>query len=327
MNIFPARFLLFFRRLAFGLLGCLVAAPLWAHPSHFTLLFTNDQLGQLEPASTPNPADGAVGGAARRMALIEKIRKEVGPSRVFLVDAGNLFGKAAVSDPSRGAEECEAYRLMDYDAVTLGDRDFDEGEKTLLGFAKDYRIHWISANAITSGGQNFMQSYVLRHVPGLRIGIIGFSNEKTPELTKRENVRGLTFYSPIAVAEGLHSILRKDVDFYIALTHEGLIADEQLAKKTDFLNVIVGGHSLEAMATPVVDKRQDGTLNGPLIVQAGSHGLYLGRLDLEVDGDHKHGYAIHGYQYHLIPITQDMPQDPRMRALLDQFEKKQGSAP
>jgi 2',3'-cyclic-nucleotide 2'-phosphodiesterase (5'-nucleotidase family) len=292
-----------------------------ARVSHFTLLFTNDQLGQVEPIPSTD-ANKPVGGVARRMALVEKIRQEVGPSNVFLVDGGNLFTGTALSDLTRGEVDCAAYKLMAYDAVVLGERDFDEGEKALLGFEKDYKIHWISANAIMVGGQNFMQSYVLRSVPGLRIGIIGFSNEKTPQLTKRENVRGLTFYPPSDVAKGLHSILKKDADFFIALTHEGLAADEKLAKENSFLHVVVGGYSQDVLADPVVDKRKDGTLNGPIIAQAGSHGLYLGRLDLTVDGDRKHGYAIQDYKYQLIPITADLPEDPQMLALLAKFEKK-----
>jgi 2',3'-cyclic-nucleotide 2'-phosphodiesterase (5'-nucleotidase family) len=292
-----------------------------ARVSHFTLLFTNDQLGQVEPVPAAE-AGKPVGGVARRLALVEKIRQEVGPSNVFLVDGGDLFTGTALSDLTRGEVDCAAYKLLGYDAVVLGERDFDEGEKALLGFEKDYKIHWISANAVMTGGQNFMQSYVLRGVPGLRIGIIGFSNEKTPQLTKRENVRGLTFYPPSDVAKGLHSILKKDADFFIALTHEGLTADEKLAKENTFLHVIVGGYSQDALTDPVVNKRKDGTLEGPMIVQAGSHGLYLGRLDLTVDGDRKHGYAIQDYKYQLIPITADLPEDPQMQALLAKFEKK-----
>ena len=299
-----------------------LSPPVEARVSHFTLLFTNDQLGQMEPSAPSNLPGNPVGGVSRRMALIDKIRQEVGPSSVFLVDGGNLFTGTALSDLTKGEVDCAAYKLMGYDAVVLGEHDFDEGEKALLGFEKDYKIHWISANAVMTGGQNFMQSYVLRSVPGLRIGIIGFSNEKTPQLTKRENVRGLTFYPPSDVAKGLHSILKKDADFFIALTHEGLAADEKLAKENSFLHVIVGGYSQDVLTEPVVNKRKDGTLDGPMIVQAGSHGLYLGRLDLTVDGDRKHGYAIQNYQYQLIPITADLPEDPQMQALLAKFERK-----
>ncbi|HVM32951.1 MAG TPA: bifunctional UDP-sugar hydrolase/5'-nucleotidase [bacterium] len=311
----------FFLGLSCLLFSSFLCAAAQARPSHFTLLFTNDQLGQMEPLASPGGDGKPVGGVSRRMALIEKIRAEVGAANVFLVDGGNLFTGTALSDLTRGEVDCAAYKLMGYDAVVLGEHDFDEGEKALLGFEKDYKIHWISANAV-AGGHNFMDSYVLRRVPGLRIGIIGFSNEKTPQLTKRDNVRGLTFYPPSDVAKGLHSILKKDADFFIAVTHEGLAADRKLAKENPFLHVIVGGYSQDALADPEVNKRKDGTLDGPMIVQAGSHGLYLGRLDLTVDGDKKHGYAIQSYQYQLIPITQDLPEDPQMQALLAKFEKK-----
>jgi 2',3'-cyclic-nucleotide 2'-phosphodiesterase (5'-nucleotidase family) len=299
-----------------------LTVPGFGRESHFTLLFTNDQLGQVEPVRELDPGK-PVGGAARRMALIEKIRQEVGLSNVILVDGGDLFTGTALSDLTKGEVDCAAYQLIGYDAVVLGEHDFDEGEKTLLAFERDYKIHWVSANVVErSDSQNFMKSYVLKRIPGLRVGIIGFTNPDTPQLTKRENISGLLFNPPSDVAKGLHSILKKDADFFIALTHEGLEADKKLAKENSFLHVIVGGYSRDVLNDPVIQTNQEGKLVGPLIAQAGSHGLYLGRLDLTVDGDKKHGYAIQDYKYELIPITSDLPEDPQMLALLDKYEKK-----
>jgi 2',3'-cyclic-nucleotide 2'-phosphodiesterase (5'-nucleotidase family) len=221
---------------------------------------------------------------------------------------------------------------MKYDAIVLGDHDFDYGTKAILDVRKKYGVPWVSANTVVrSNSQNFVRPYVLRYA-GVRVGIVGFSNPETPDLTRRENVSGLLFYPPGASAKGLHSILKKDADIFVALTHLGVDADKKFAKDNPFLDVIVGGHSHTVLNEPIVDKQKDGSLAGPIIVQAGSQGLYLGRLDLTVEGHRdpktkKEDYAITDYRYKLIPITADLPEDPPMTALIQKFKDTLKSKP
>ncbi|HUO57345.1 MAG TPA: bifunctional UDP-sugar hydrolase/5'-nucleotidase [bacterium] len=300
--------------------------PAGAREAHFTLLFTNDHHGQVDPVHEGN-ASGAVGGVTRRMALIEKIRKEMGPANVILVDSGDIFTGTALSSFSHGEVDCEAYQMMQYDAVAIGEHDFDYGTKALLEERKKFKIPWISANIVVrSNSQNFVKPYVLKYA-GVRVGIIGFSNPDTPNLTSRANVGGLTFNPAGAAAKGLHSILKKDADIFIALSHLGVEADKKFAKDNPFIHVIIGGHSYTALTEPIVEKRADGSLAGPLIVQAGSRGLYLGRLDLTIKGRRdpktkKEEYWVDDYKYKLIPITADLPEDPQMAALVDKYKDK-----
>ncbi len=294
-----------------------------AREVQFTILFTNDHHGQLDPLQV-NDSTKPVGGVTRRMALIEKIRQEAGPKKVILVDSGDLFTGTALSSLTKGEADCAAYQLMQYDAVALGIHDFDYGKKALVEFNKKFRIPWVSANIVVRGNsQNFMKAYVLRYA-GVRIGIIGYSNPETPSLTRRENVSGLIFNPAGAAAKGLHSILKKDADVFIALSQLGLDEDKKFAKDNTFLHVIVGGYSHTLLTEPVVEKNKDGAIAGPIIVQAGSQGLYLGRLDLTLDSQRdpktkKEEYWVSDYKYQLIPITSDLPEDPKMTALLERY--------
>ena len=302
-----------------------------ARQSTLTILFTNDHLGHVDPLPTDDPSK-PVGGVTRRAALIKKITREVGPKNILLVDCGGLFTGTAFSAMTQGQVDCAAYQLMQYDAVGLGSHDFDYGKKTLLDYRKTFRIPWVSANIVVrSNSQNFVRPYVLKYA-GVRIGIMGFSNPDTASLTGRENVSGLIFNLPGASAKGLYSILRKDADLFIALSQSGLEADKKFAKDNPFLDVIIGGYSQTPMAKPVVETKADGSLAGPLIVQAGSQGLYLGRLDLTLGGRRdpktkKEAYFIRDYKYQLIPITADLPEDPQMVELLDKYRKKLKSKP
>lgn len=283
----------------------------------FTILFTNDHHGQLEPME-----DGW-GGVARRAAAIAAVRQEVGPARVVLVDGGDLFTGGPLSASTKGEADAAAYQAMGYDAIAIGNHDLDYGIARLRELRKLYRTPWISANLVQHGGVNVMRPYVFRNA-GVRIGLVGFSTPETPQLTKRENTRGMVFNSPIQVAHGLRTILKKDADIFVAVSHLGLDGDQALAKSATFLHVIVGGHSHTLLEEPVVTLRKDGSPDGPIIVQAGEKGRYLGRLDLTVEGDKKSGYRVKSFRYRLIPLSKEVAQDPVMLKLLDGFRSGAG---
>src|SRR6185503_7589468 len=136
--------------------------------------------------------------------------------------------------------------------------------------------------------------------------------------------RGLVFNPPGAAAKGLHSIFKKDADIFVVLSHLGVEVDKKFAKDNSFIHVIIGGLSRTVLTEPLVVKKKDGSLSGPIIGQAGSQGLYLGRLDLMIEGHRdpktkNAEYSITDHQYQLIPITADLPEDPQMVALLDKY--------
>lgn len=230
-----------------------------------TILFTNDHHGQDDPIHQDDLSK-PVGGVTRRMALIEKIRKEVGPDHVVLVDSGDLFSGTAFSELTHGEVDCDAYQLMRYDAICLGESDFTYGKKALLDFRKKFHIPWVSANVV-SGGQPYIRPYVLK-ATGVRVGLIGFCNPETPSLIGREAVSGLVFNPPGASAKGLHSILKKDADIFIVLSNLGVETDKKFAKDNPFIHVVIGGYSQTLLTTPLVNQSKNGDLLGPIMGQA-----------------------------------------------------------
>jgi 2',3'-cyclic-nucleotide 2'-phosphodiesterase (5'-nucleotidase family) len=299
------------------LLGSLFSSgAVFARQVTFTILFTNDTHGQLEPTE-----DGW-GGVARRATVLQAVRQEVGASKVVLVDAGDLFTGGPLSGLTRGEADAAAYQAMGYDAIAIGNHDLDYGADRLRELRLKYKTPWIAANLIRHG-MNIVRPYELKYA-GVRVGFIGFSNPNTPALTKRENTRGMVFNQPIAVARGLHTILKKDADIFVAVSHLGLDGDKALAKAATFLHVIVGGHSHDLLEKAVAPDKTAGAYAGPIIVQAGERGRYLGRLDLTVDGDKKNGYRVVSYRYHLIPLSKEVASDPAMEKLMQDFQSRYG---
>jgi 2',3'-cyclic-nucleotide 2'-phosphodiesterase (5'-nucleotidase family) len=298
---------------------------LCAKEAQITILFTNDHHGQVEPIHESDQSK-PVGGVTRRMALIKKIRQEVGEKNVILVDSGDLFRGTAFSEMTDGKVDCAAYQLMRYDAIGLGEQDFDYGKKTLLDYRKEFSLPWVSANVV-SAGQPFIRPYVLKTAGNIRVGLIGFSTQEALSVARRENVRGLIFNPPDAAAKGLHSIFKKDADIFVVLSRLGVDTDKKFAKGNSYLHVILGGRSQTVLTAPIVTKTKDGSLVGPIIGQAGSQGLYLGRLDLSIEGHRdpktkNATYSITDYHYELIPITADLPEDADMAALLDKYRSR-----
>jgi len=303
--------------LSLFLLGTIFSpGAVFARRVTFTILFTNDTHGQLEPME-----DGW-GGVARRATVLQAVRQEVGASKVVLVDAGDLFTGGPLSGLTRGEADVAAFQAMGYDAIAIGNHDLDYGADRLRELRLKYKTPWISANLIRHG-MNVVRPYELKYA-GVRVGLIGFSNPNTAMMTKRENTRGMVFNQPAAVAKGLHTILKKDADIFVAVSHLGLDGDKVLAKSATFLHVIVGGHSHDLLEEAVAPGKSAGAYTGPIIVQAGERGRYLGRLDLTVDGDKKTGYRVVSYRYHLIPLSKEVAPDSAMEKLLQDFQSRYG---
>jgi 2',3'-cyclic-nucleotide 2'-phosphodiesterase (5'-nucleotidase family) len=303
----------------FIILGVLISATTHASDINLKLLFTSDHHGQVLPLQEPQPGN-IVGGAARRHTLIREIREKAGKNKVVLVDAGDLFYGSDFSKSTNGEVDCAAYQLMGYDAIALGNHDFDYGINFLRKATLNYQTPWISANIIEqSTQQNFVMPYMVKTVGGVRVGIIGFSSEDAFKRRERRNARGLTFKTPNEVAAGLYSKLKNDVDIFIALTHQGIEADRKLARHAPYLHVIIGGHDHRILDKPLIEQKPNGELAGPIIGHAGYRGLYLGQLELSVSGNRQDGYRVTKHDYRLLPVTADIPESAEMTVLLEKY--------
>jgi 2',3'-cyclic-nucleotide 2'-phosphodiesterase (5'-nucleotidase family) len=196
--------------------------------------------------------------------------------------------------------------------MVLGNHEFDFGLDVLLERIHEARFPVLAANVRWKrGGKLLTTPYVLRTLSnGVRVAIFGLVTDETPETTDPINVTDLVFEPPVLAASRFMQALEDSSDILLGVTHVGLRTDKQLADTFDDVDVIVGGHDQVLIHRPLVK-------DDVIITQAQEYGLYLGRIDLAVDGDDVKILADTVY-----PITADIPDDPQVARMVASYTER-----
>jgi 5'-nucleotidase len=248
-----------------------------------TLLHTNDTHSRLEPFEK-GKLQGQ-GGIARRAALIARIRKSQ-PSTLVL-DAGDIFQGTPYYNAFGGCAEFETMTAAGYDAVTLGNHDFDKGVDALVAAMAFARFSFLNANFDIDdpGLRGRVVPSEVRVVGGRRIGLFGlgvdFKNLVSASLHK-----GVRYRAPVPFAREAVERLRRSegVDAVVLVSHLGYFGhngepgDVELAEAVPGIDVIVGGHTHTFLEAPHWVRPK--TTQACAIVQVGSSGTHLGQVDL-----------------------------------------------
>jgi len=250
------------------------------------ILHTNDTHSQVEPTEKSTLKTSDMGGYARRMGVIQKIRTE--EKNVLLLDAGDFSQGTPYFNFFNGRIEVDALNRMNYDAVTLGNHEFDNGIDTLAVILRTAKFPIVSSNYDVRNTplKDIMQPYLVLKRFCMRIGIMAV-NVEPKSLIIESNYRGLIYNDPITVANETATYLKKQqkCDVIICLSHLGsdatakAINDFQLARETRFIDVIIGGHS-HSLLENAKETNRDG--RKVVIAQVAKGGWYLGKIELEL---------------------------------------------
>ncbi len=252
------------------------------------------------------------GGAAVLKAMID--RERAAARHALLLHAGDDFQGTPISSITKGRSQFELLELIQPDAFTLGNHEFDYGADNLRALLPTVSFPVISANLWDKSiGAPFVPRYRLLRRGDLRIGIIGLAPPDLETLTLRENVRDLDVLDPAMTVRQTMGELQRNFGtrFFILLSHMGFEQDSLLAEAVDGIDVIIGGHSHSALFVPRL-------INGALIAQAGSKGRWLGRLALQIDTETGTVVRSHG---ELLPARVDaVTPDPVVAAKVAELE-------
>ncbi|PWR01505.1 multifunctional 2',3'-cyclic-nucleotide 2'-phosphodiesterase/5'-nucleotidase/3'-nucleotidase [Meridianimarinicoccus roseus] len=279
--------------------NCLLAATAIACAAgtagafELTILHTNDFHARFEPISKydsgcseeDNQAGECFGGSARLASAIEEARARAGTS--ILVDGGDQFQGTLFYTYYKGQAAAEMMNRLGYDAMTVGNHEFDDGPEVLRGFMDAVNFPVLMSNADVSGEPQLadvlMKSTVIER-GGERIGLIGLTPENTPELASPGP--NITFSAPAPAVQAEVDRLEADgVNKIIVLSHSGYGVDLAVADAVTGVDVIVGGHTNTYLSNVAENaKGPYPTMVGDTaVVQAYAYGKFLGELNVTFD--------------------------------------------
>jgi 2',3'-cyclic-nucleotide 2'-phosphodiesterase (5'-nucleotidase family) len=240
---------------------------------HLTILHTNDIHSHLENIPYLHTA-------------IKEERKK--DKEALLLDAGDVFSGTLFFNEYQGLADAEFMNEIGYDAMTLGNHEFDKGSEVLADFIKKLSFPVVSSNVDVhldpflapikgsgiperaEGGKIY--SSIIQTVRGVKIGIIGVTTEDSTFLSYPSEK--VVFRNAEAKAsEEIAKLQARGVNHIILLSHLGLLHDKRLAQKVKGIDIIIGGHSHSSLASPLV---YHGKTEPTLIVQANEYGKSLG---------------------------------------------------
>lgn len=278
-----------------------------------TILYTSEHHGNLLPFDTPT-AKG-VGGMAARATIIVQVRRAA--PNVLVLDSGDILIGTTISSVFRGEPDVLAMNLMGYDAVAVGNHEFDYG---LDHFARLQRLATFPfiSTSLRAPGREIAPIFVIKRVGGLRALIFSGIDELTfPDSIHPNVVRDLEYFDAVSSAKGLVRGIGRTVDLIVALTHMRTDQDLALAGEVPQINVIIGGHTegFDGMLTAAGGRPVEALENPPTIfVKTQRMGATVGRLDLLIEGGRVRRAAARN-----LPVTSEVPPDPQVAALVKEY--------
>jgi S-sulfosulfanyl-L-cysteine sulfohydrolase len=279
------------------------------------------------------PRFGKLGGFAHLKTLIDHLRSDVGETRSLLLDGGDLWQGTGFANAAKGADMVEAANLLGIEAMT-GHWEFTYGEAALRDNLSRLKGEFLAQNVFLSEEAAFndakafdpasgrvFKPAMIRELAGYRVAVIGQAFPYTPIAHPKRFTPDWTFGIRDDELQKLVASLRTDdkVDTVILLSHNGMDVDLKLASKVSGIDVILGGHTHDAVPQPVAVKNAGGTT---LVTNAGSNGKFLGVLDLEIATG-----KIGDVRYRLLPVFSELLKpDAAMQALIDRLRGPQAES-
>src|SRR5262245_20225687 len=319
-----------------GLLLALISAPPGDAPAtdaapvrEVTILYTNDFHSAFDPIPAYwLPGSPRLGGAAHLATLVDRIRACEKP--VFLFDTGDMF-TGMLSNLTRGEALMEMMRAMEYDAMAIGNHEFDYGSENFTRQMNAVPFPVLGANIFFKGADHpYSRPYVILEKEGVRLGVIGIIGEDARSVALPSGITNLDFRDPVPIVRTLVAELRDRVDVVVVLAHQGKTGpmqtdaearpevqrdfdeDVRLCGEVPGIDVFVGGHAHRGIETPFVHP-----VTGTRIVQTYGYGTRLGYLRLTLKGR-----KIVSHEGELLKVWSDrLPPDPVIAKKIQHYKQ------
>ena len=258
---------------------------------------------------------GKMGGIAHMKTYINHVRKERGEDNVLFLDSGDTWQGTGVALKTDGEAIVKAQNYLGVDIMT-GHWEFTYGKERVMELIEMLDAKFVAQNVI--GNDPFeddyeeliFEPYTIQEKGGAKIGVIGQAFPFTSTANPKEFTEGWSFGIRPETLQDYVNELRNEhkVDCVVVISHDGFSVDQEVARMVHGIDFILSGHTHDPSPAPIV-------IDGTVIVIAGSHGKYIGRLDI----DAKDG-KVNGYEYKLVPMASNMiPADPEGVKLVNEL--------
>jgi sulfur-oxidizing protein SoxB len=269
---------------------------------------------------------GKLGGFAHLKTLIDKLRSDVGQHKSLLLDGGDLWQGSGLANSMQGADMVEAANLLGIEAMT-GHWEFTYGEQALRKNLQNFKGEFLAQNVFLTeeakfndakafdpaSGRVFKPS-VIKQIGGYRVAVIGQAFPYVPVAHPKRFTPDWTFGIRDDELQKLvtHHRDTDKVDCVVLLSHNGMDVDLKLASRVSGIDVILGGHTHDAVPQPVLVKNSGGAT---IVTSAGSNGKFLAVLDLDLTKG-----RVKDVRYKLLPVYSELLKpDAAMQALVDRL--------
>jgi len=276
---------------------------------------------------------GKLGGFAHLKTLIDRLRSDVGPERSLLLDGGDVWQGTGQANTMHGADMVEAANLLGIEAMT-GHWEFTYGEAALRSNLERFKGEFLAQNvylteeaafndakAFDPASGRVFKPAMIKEIGGYRVAVIGQAFPYVPIAHPRRFTPDWTFGIRDDELQKLVNALRTNdkVDAVVLLSHNGMDVDLKLASRVSGIDVILGGHTHDAVPQPIPVSNAAGST---LVTNAGSNGKFLGVLDLELAKG-----KVSDVRYRLLPVFSELLKpDAAMQALIEKMRESHTTA-
>ena len=269
---------------------------------------------------------GKLGGFAHLKTLIDRLRGDVGTDQSLLLDGGDLWQGTGLANVMQGADMVEAANLLGIEAMT-GHWEFTYGEQALRSNLERFKGEFLAQNiflteeaafndarAFDPASRRVFKPAMIKEIGGSRVAVIGQAFPYVPIAHPKRFTPDWTFGIRDDELQRLVNSLRytDKADAVVLLSHNGMDVDLKLASRVSGIDVILGGHTHDAVPQPIPVTNAGGVT---LVTNAGSSGKFLGVLDLEIAKG-----RVADARYRLLPVFSELLKpDTAMAALIDKI--------
>lgn len=275
---------------------------------HLTIIQMNDGHSYLEPHQElfwygDHAIYRKAGGYSRMAFLINQARAQ---GQTLAFDCGDTIHGTYPAVKAQGQALVPILNAMGFEAMTAH-WDFAFGPDRLKEIAGQLKYPILVVNCYDkSTGDLAFEPYVIRDVGGMRIGIIGIASNIIDKTMPPHFSKGLRFtLGTDELPEHIKVLERERTDLMLVISHLGFPLDIQLASDVDGIDLILSAHTHNRLYEPA-------SVNGTMLIQSGSQGSFLGRLDLEVEGG-----RIVSRRHQFLAVVENVVPDPEVEELVN----------